>query len=355
MYSYKMWNMTFDEVENNRDLPFGFEPMTFHETKRGNVQSFNIEELDALTSLYRNNESFCQKLEEYKGKYIFGNRHIITITHEANGNFYQDEPIYDDKMVYDTAQIIRQKKREKRGSSIGNYNKVNEFIEYIKDLAVNDESYLYIIEPEKLVGKISDDDIYALRSYIKDDSYNRSGKIVEKNLRSLLYEYRVYSKAKEQCLNNGESFELIQNDLDIISKKISKNIKDNYRVFRNLVVWENKYLEVLEKQIKNVSSKEKLGSLSVLIEEIKLQKNYRNDRIPKSQVAEFYDNKEEIRESAELNYRENNNDTDDELMNFYFNEGGIDEVMKNVSIDDIYGNKNTYNTAVKLGVVSKRK
>ena len=205
------------------------------------------------------------------------------------------------------------------------------------------------------VVKISDNDIYSLRSYIKDDSYNRSGKIVEKNLRSFLYEYRVYSKAKEQCLNNGESFELIQNDVDTVSKKISKNIKDNYRVFRNLVVWENKYLEVLEKQIKNVSSKEKLGSLSVLIEEIKLQKNYRNDRIPKSQVEEFYDNKEEIRESAELNYREKNNDIDDELMNFYFNEGGIDEVMKNVSIDDIYGNKNTYNTAVELGVLSKRK
>lgn len=352
---YSMWNNSFYVIELTwKNESSKYSPMAFHTSDRGMVTKFKIEELDSLTSVYKDEQNFYNQLLKYGNTYIKEKNSSIIITHTKNGKLYQDIPIYNDKMIRDMSHEIRIKKGQKKSKNrilLSNSEVLLKFIDYIKGLVLDDNAYNYLLNPDFISKDISLDDKKALYTLIKDDVINTDGKVVAKGLRSLLNEYRVDYNAYKECIKNDESTLDISNDISKLEEKINYVIRSDYRTLRNLVAWENKYLEILKKQKNMTDSKREYTICSDLIQEVEMQKKYRNGEIPLEVLEMFYQDRDAITEYIEYKDKVIN----DEEMLFYYQQGGIDEVMKNISIDEIYGNESKYQDAVKLGIVSKRK
>lgn len=352
---YSMWNNSFYVIELTwKNKSSKYSPMAFNTSDRGIVTKFKIEELDSLTSIYKDEEAFYNQLLNYGNTYIKEKNSNIIITHTKNGKLYQDIPIYNDKMICDMSHEIRIKKGQKKSKNrilLSNSEVLLEFIDYIKGIVLDDNAYNYLLNPDFISKDISADDKQSLRLLIRDDVINSEGKIVSKGLRSLFNEYRVKYNAYKECIKNDESTLDISNDISKLEEKINYTIRSDYRILRNLVAWENKYLEILQKQKNMTDSKREYAICSDLIQEVEMQKKYRNGKISFEALETFYRDQEVMKECRE----QEDTSVRDEKMLFFYQQGGIDEVMKNISIDEIYGSESKYQDAVKLGIVSKRK
>lgn len=347
---YRMYNCTFEELKNDKKIrPFCFQVGTELRDK------FKIEELDLLTSRFESEEDFCLSLEKFKDKYVDKNKRNIIITHDWSSKIYLDEPIYNDMMILISANELTQKKKNKSNSNkrvllCNEYVQI--FINQIIRYAVRFDIYPYFLEPELLEGVISEDDILSLNKYIKED-FVKNGRII-KGLKPLLIEYsRVYNKYIEYG-NRGFLRDEIVSRIDSIEEEISYLIRSDYRNLRNLVAWENKYIEVLTKQLEGISSFYYKIKIRKQIEDIKMEKLYRNGMIDENELDKYYEDSSD--EFAYYNEVSNDvindhfNDNND-IYNLYKN-GEIDEVMKYKDIDEIYDDSDNYKTAVELGIVS---
>ena len=351
---YYIWNDHFENVESyvKTGSPI-CNPMIFDTSRCGLTDKFKIEELDALTSQYKDNKSFIEALLKYDNKYIKNENHSnIIITHKRKDNVYRDDIIYDDLMINKAAkELISKKKNKATGETvlISNDEVLLEFIEYIKGLVTNEYLRQFVLDS---VSKYENNtDLIMLERLITDDVISKDGNLIKKGLKSLLSDYAFFCNVYSQCLETGESTEDVQKDIDKLNNQINYQIRGDYRVLRNLVAWENRLLKFLTELREGCGSYLENVTLSKLIDEIKIQKQYRNGNVELCTVETFYRDREFMYEDVSCSSQPIEN----KELSTMFQYGGIEEVMKNYDLDEIYGSTQNYKDAVKLGIVKERK
>ena len=354
---YYIWNENFDNVYSYEKVGSPIcTPMTFNTSRCGLTNKFKIEELDALTSGYKSQESFIEELAKYGDKYIKNSRFkSIVITHKRKGKVFNDDIIYNDLMIHNASKELI---RKKNGSSskdiilIDNSEVLLEFIDYIKQLALNDFAKKFIFDPYHFSGNSKD--IMTANYLISDDILDNNGKIIKRGIRSLLSEYVFANCIYKQCLEMDEEINDSLEDIERISTQINYHIRSDYRVLRNLVVWESKFLQVLNDLKENSNNQKEKSSIIKLIEKIKIQKEYRNGLISLDSLEDFYRNNDEIDEECLYSSNISSTIENEELANMY-KTGGIEEVMNFYDLDEIYGSQKNYQDAVKLGIIKEKK
>lgn len=339
---YRILNIDFNEQlesEVYRKTKLTEKELIFDIGRKSKSGVYKIEELDYFTAQYKNEEDFYNTLVEHK--YInkeTSTTKSITISHLNRDKLIHDEAIYDDKMVVKTAIDFIAKKRkaipnkEKRVILIDNSEEVLEFIEYIKDLALDKVSRKYLLGPYPL---FTDMEEVSLKKMIPQEVHDINGTLKTKGLTGLLRDYidcfRIYHKS----LEDNDGVLEASSDLDNINSKIDKFIRGNYRVFRNLIVWESRYEKILKKELELSTDLTTRNTLSVLLEEVRLQKAYRNKRISIETLEAFYEEKKDRLEYIPVEDTRINNE---ELERLY-QEGGIENIMTNVDTNTLYSRK----------------
>ncbi len=359
---YRMWNKSFEELDIESDKAFSFK------TSRGLTDKLKIEELDALTSRFSSQEDFYDALFQL-GNYVDGSDKNIIITHSKNKVIFLDNPIYNDKFIYSCAIELIQRKKEPGDISI-RYDKTNyypqtkpiillrnseamlSFIDYIKELSLNPYAYKYFLN-QSLLDDISESDKLYLGDCLYDDIY-ANGKLVKRGIKSLL---RKYVELVHESDNRSD----IESEIDYIEREINLCIRGDYRVLRRLVEWEDRCLEILKKQQTRTISLVKKRKYAVLESDILIHKQYRNGEVSAYALRKYYNNRVDICEEeameddlAHQDYYENIFRYDESELSNLYSEGGIENVMNFMDVDEIYGNPNNYGSAVKLGIVKEK-
>lgn len=281
-YTYSMYNTDFFTLkctDNN------YEPFVFQDNN-GSRDKFRIEELDLITSKYESFDSFYSELLKYNGRYIKGNDKDIVIVHEHNGNLYNDEMIFNDKMVASVASKVKNNVKAKDGLLIPYSTSIYYFIKNIEDIATSSQ-YRYLLEPDR-IQNISVNDMNVLSSCIKKD-IKTDDKTVKKGIHSLLVEYREAFQKNNEYIVNGLANEHTKSEVDRIRNQIDKYVRSNYKVFRDLVAWEQRYNKVLNKQFINEKDSDKKIEYFKLILDIGMEKDLREEKIDDGDIYKYYE------------------------------------------------------------------
>ena len=347
---YSLWNDNLSNVQEY--IKKGYtrnHPLSFNTSNRGVVDKFKLEELDALTTQYKDEKDFVDALSKYGNKYIENPKYQNIIMVRTKGeHIYENDIIYNDLLLHQVAKEVINKKQNKTSGekiTIDNSDKVIGFINYIKRLATDENSKDFLLQP--LIYNADDKNLIELNRLIDDDIV-KDGIVIKKGLKSLLSSYVYAVKTYNECIRIQESPLEALSEVDRYSKQINEYIRSDYRVFRNLIAWENRYYKTLEFLEKD--SPLKISAPYVkLIQEVKMQRQFRNGKLDQDILNVFYNEWEEEYDNEPPMTIQN------ETMLDLYNEGGVEEVMNHYSIGDIYESKENYETAVKLGIISKNK
>lgn len=280
-YTYNMWNTDFFSLTHKF---LEKEPFTFKD-KNGTRNSFKIEELDLITSKYESFDSFYNALAKFGNKYVDGKNRNIIITHTHNGNLYSDEMIFNDKMVAKIASQVINKENTKDSLPIPASSSLSYFISYIEDIAISSQ-YKYLLMPERIID-ISPYDVNVLKNCIKKDIVSND-KVVKKGIHSLLSDYREAYFKNEECIKSGESNIYTQSELDKLRDQINRCVRSNYKVFRDLVAWENRYIKILNKNFMDEKDNNEKLRIFRLIEDVSMEKELRDGKIDNSDLYKYY-------------------------------------------------------------------
>lgn len=298
---------------------------------------FSIKEIDSLTCGFKNEDEFIEQLRKFGHHYINEDREEkLLLTNYYGGRLYEKQIIFDDRLLQSYAINNRDCKQNAYTEQLG------EFISYIKSIATSDVTSDYLLNPTK-VSSLSVDEKSRLKYIFSPDIDKKQGII------TILSRYKNYMKEYEfQHKNNLDTIE-IERELLYVDKEIKNYFVENYQNLRKMIEWECAYKDILEKKVKETPDTFFQIALSSQLEQIAIYREYRNgisDR--RSQVAVLsVDDAKDIY-SREKGIRDIENE---ELLELYSN-GGIENVMENMSIDDIYSNPND---AEIIGLISKRK
>lgn len=359
---YSMWNANFKDIyidfkRNQEGKTSTNKPFYFSINGSKLKSKFKIEELDFLTSRFKDEISFAEELSkpEYQNNYLHGYPHTpIIITHVANGRIFQDFVIYNDKFITNITSEIRKKKKTRKKQTpiiLDNSGDILDFINYIKSLAIHPTSRKYLLTPEKLPNTIDIEDKYLLKNMIEDDieinTNNYHG--WKKGLRTILNQYLNYSRLLEEKKIQNDSTLEIEDNLNKVNQELNSYFRNDYKNIRNLIVWESLYKTVLEKQISQTEDLEQKQELTSCLEYVKLQKQYRNGRMEPMEW-EYYQDIFLGEELPPTLLRKH--DVQNDRMLELFEEGGYEAVMNGMSADDIYRNSKD---AEALGIIKSNK
>lgn len=280
---YSMYNCDYDTIKRNKDK---IKPFIFSDGQKLR-SSFYIDELDMITSRYQSFNSFYNDLLEFGNKYVDGNDLNITIVHESNkdkSKIYYDEVIYNDKLVYLTALETKNNRKDKNKENLSNTDKLSHFIDYIMKIAVSSTSD-YLLDPESVEG-MSQEDTYFMLSCLKDD-FESNNKTVHRGIRSLLIDYRKSyfdNKSVESEYNNESTYAYMIK----LKEHINEHVRSSYKVFRDLVAWETRYVSVLHKMYSKANSDaDKLYFFKHIVD-TSMEKDFRNDRLTDGDLFRYY-------------------------------------------------------------------
>lgn len=354
---YRILNVNFNEqIENEifKGVKLTKNEIKLDVGRKNRNGEYKIEELDYFTAQYKNEKDFYNEL--MKHNYIDkenSTTESITITHTNRSRLIQDEVIYNDKMISDASAFLISEKRNRtldqksKGDKlilIGNSEVVLEFIEYIKHLALDKISRKYLLGPYPCFDDVSEE---YLKSMIPQEVFGIDGSLKTKGLTGLLKDYVNCSRIYEESNKNGEDRLEVIYALDNINGKIDRLIRGNYRIFRNLVVWENRYERVLLKELETSKDPVVRNTLSVLLTEVKIQKLYRNGMISKDILDAFYEEKSDRLEYVPVEEDCVNNEEIESL----YQDGGLENVMINMDTDALYS---TESNIKDIEVLTKR-
>lgn len=337
---YRILNVNFNEqleCEVFKGIRLTEKEIKLDVGRKNKSGEYKIEELDYFTAQYKNETDLYNDL--IKRNYIdkeSSTTESITITHTSRSKLIKDDVIYDDKMVSDVASFLISKKQNKSFSQkednpilVDNSEVVLEFIDYIKHLALDKMSRKYLLGPYPCFDDVSEE---YLKSMIPQEVFGIDGSLKAKKLTGLLKDYINCSRIYEESNKNGEDRLEVIYALDNVNRKIDRFIRGNYRVFRNLVAWENRYEKVLLKELETSNDPNVKNVLSVLLTEIKMQRSYRNGRISKDTLDVFYEEKTDMFEYVPI---ENDYVNNEELERLY-QDGGLENVMINMDTNTLY-------------------
>lgn len=298
---------------------------------------FSIKEIDSLICGFRNEEEFIEQLRKFGNNYINDNREEkLLLTNYYNGRLYEKQIIFNDRFLQNYAINNRNCKQNTYTEQLG------DFISYIKSIALNEVTSNYLLNPVK-VESLSVDEKSKLKYIFSPDIDKKQGII------TILSKYKNYMNEYEfQHKNNLDTIE-IERELLYVDKEIKSYFVESYQNLRKMIEWECAYKDILEKKIKETSNEFERVALSSQLEQISIYKEYRNgisDRRDQITVLSVDDAKNIYSHKKGIRDIEN-----EKLLELYSN-GGIENVMENMSVDDIYSNPND---AEIIGLISKRK
>ena len=297
-------------------------------------KTFKIEELDLITSAFGSMEYFKKRiLKEYNKDIDFQK---LIIVHNKKDRLFFDDMIFDDKLIFNTAKEIISKKKQRSNCKekiVFENGYVEDFIDYIKNISCDDcfKDYLFDVKNAK--------DLTRAERISLDNCFDKKGYgNTNRNIRYLLQRY-----------SNGTKF-FYDSDDRTYHKAISDNIDclmmTDYRTIRGLVSFENKLLNILCNKLYNGENSENKDKYLHIIGTISKEKAYRNGLYNYNYYDTFCSDRNEENTISDMDYSNN-------YIFSIYQDGGVDSVMKYVDIDDIYGNRENYNTAVSLGVVKQ--
>lgn len=359
---YSMWLDSKKDVyqylknKGNDDVK-KYYPFAFNINGRIGVTKFKIEELDGLTSFFQDEQDFLAELLNYGDTYIKTSpkNHIIITYHKEN--IISSSPvIYNDRLIYFKASEIRRKKKTTKEKVLLEKDVLlKDFVDFMKRLARNKVSRMYLLSPDTLGDDVSYSDKKALKKLIKDDVRKYLGEVngearyqmIEKGIRSLLKDYVRSYELLEHQQKMGISTLRVQQELEQVETEIELYFRRDYRNLRTMIAFENQYLEVLEKSIKYDDRLVNRMLLSPLITEVRLQKDVRNGILDRRALEEYYMSLENPMIPKEPDFIKH------EEVRKLLEEGGISAVMEQLDADQLYG---TYlSDTEKLGITKQKK
>lgn len=358
---YSMWNEKFENIRkdfyrNNGEIK-NINRFSFNIDGRRNVESFRIEQLDFLTSLYKNEKDFIDELCKYQGYYIDDpqNNKPITIAtlNKKNLKIKNVPVIYNDKFINEITSEIRSKKlnrnKEKGKVILDNTEHLIDFVEYVKTLALNEISRKYLVNPRtSLVDEIPIEDRYILKDFISGDKKLKNG-MIKRGLRSILTEYVGYKSFYDKMVNNGYLTLELDANLKTINNDLLMHFRSSYLNIREVIVWEDNLKRILEKQMQDKSCQNR-DEIENCLNYINFQRSYRNDIIDKNEF-EYYQYEFLYDKIEPLILNRKREPIKNEKMLQLFNEGGIAAVWEGMDADEVYRNESD---AVRLGIIRTR-
>ena len=261
---------------------------------------FKLEELDCLTSLYPSEDALLTELaksSQYQS--MINSKSKITIVHKANKKLVSDDVIYDDKFLFRCAKEVRDRKKKGEKATdiyLTATKDVRDFVSKIKNYLLDAETNELILS-DKSIGS-------------------------NPHLRELINNY--VSMIKEPNLEITQ-IKWLQESEDKLNASLRK-----YSIMRKFIVWEKKYKNTEIKTDTTFVQREiDVEGLSKPIEESNMILN--NKRIvPRKKYS-----------LDEL--------LDDNLLYYWYNQGGSAAVLQNMDLDDILQYSKTDLDAVGLG------
>lgn len=316
------------------------EPLQFN-SKNKLKKFFSIKEIDSLTCSYQSEAAFLADLKKYGFSYFQDDSkdHLFLTYENKSGYIKQEEILYNNKLLRYYAIASR------NISTLAPTNQLYEFIEYIKTLALNTTTSPYLLSPGK-IADLSSDEKASLKKSLPQDISSK-GHIIKLSLISYLKQYRDLSLQYKDLDSTLE----VDCELDFINKKIYSCFTESYQNLRQMMIWEKKYQEILKKKMQDSTDDAKKVVLKSQLDQVQTQQNYRNgveDKRSSSKVLSL----EEAQASIMISDNAYNQYTtiQNEFMMELFKKGGIEAVMENMSVDDIYNN---IEDAKRLGILPK--
>lgn len=284
---------------------------------------FSIKEIDSLICGFKDEKEFIEKLKSYGNNYINDNRvEKLLLTSNHNGYLHEKRILFNDKFLQKCAINNRKDKK------IGYTEEVKQFISYIKNIALNDVTSNYLLNPSK-VDCLTLEEKSKLKN-IFPQNVKKSGQII-----SLLKNYKNYMSNYNFQYKNNLSTTEIEQELIYNDKEIKNYFLDNYQNLRKIVEWEHMYKEILMKKMKQTSSKFEQISFMSQIEQVNIYQDYRNGISDKRKQV-FLLSVDDAKAIYEP--KKNTRDIKNEKLRELYSAGGLENVMENMSIDEIYSN-----------------
>ena len=237
------------------------------------------------------------------------------------------------------------KKYKESNIILDNTEHLNDFVEYVKSLALNETSRKYLINPRMSLREIPIDDRYILKDTLKDDKVLRNGTL-KKGLRSILNEYVNYKSYYDKVKNDGYLTSGLDANLRAINNGLLAHFSNDYHNIREVIIWEDRLRIILEKQLSDAECLNK-DNIKSLLNYVNLQKNYRNDKIDKREWLYYQD--AFLFDKVEPIYARNRIIKDEKMLEL-FKLGGIAAVWEGMDADKIYRNEED---AEQLGLIKK--
>lgn len=323
---------------------------------------FKIEEIDSLLCCYKNERNFIEELKKHHLSYLTEkerqNNHL-TLAYRKDKTTKEATIIFDDLLLFEQATDLRKKKRmSRKGQKVctDSTERLEDFIHYIKSLAMNPTTKDFLLNPKHLSYLTYDEKEYLDMDVIKgqtkyetDDFGNDKKVIVKPGIRSLLKDYIRLKELYREESKYGQSSSYLENDLRETESEINLFFRTDYRNLREMIEWENRYVTTLKQVLQrgNISSERK-EIIKLQIEKVQLEKECRNERRTREII--HYDDEKDIFDAL-TDINSNKQQFENERINELFQSGGIESVMENMDLDDILSNRND---AEQLGILPKK-
>lgn len=299
---------------------------------------FTLEEIYSLTALYEDEKSLIEAIKKHNTSYLDSEskNKELTLVYRYNG--LREQPIiYCDLLLHQESMRVRMQKQNK---TISHSKIFYQFVNYIKGMALNETTRDFLLDLNKIEYLSYHEKEYLDIDSLTGDKYNKN----KVGLKTLLQEYIINKRLYDEAIEKKISTNIIEKELREIDKELQKYFSTDYRHIVKMITWENRYIEVLKKQLKkdNISNERK-EIIKHQIIRAKMEKNYRNGL---KECKDSYFN------SEERTYKPNQNNItssgfENETIQMFFNYGGMEEVMNFMDLDDIVSYEND---AKKLGL-----
>lgn len=349
---------SFSKERRNREKYFYDDATPIKFSLSGQIKdNFKIEEIDSLICGYKSEEDFIKELKKHNISYLSAkeqNGSHLTLAYRQKGKTKECPIIYNDLLLLEQAISLRKQKGVVPGKQkilTENSDRLINYIQFIKSLALNKTTRHFILSPKK-IEYLDLDDREKLATDIlldKSDDGNKPGSPKYQGLRTLLENYVFMQEMYDDLYDKNLSTLDIEKELREANRRIYSFFREDYRNLRKMIEWESQYRQVLCSCLnKEGLSKKKKSIILLQIKRLDLVKKQRGCR--EFYVGDLFSIDEEDEYDDHLPTSSFANNFENERIASLFAHGGISEVMAQMDLDEILESKRD---AMLLGVLPK--
>lgn len=287
---------------------------------------FTLEEIYSLTALYEDEKSLIEDIKKHNTSYLGSEvkNNELTLVYKYKG--LKEQPIiYCDLLLHQESMRLRMQKQNK---IVPHSRIISQFVNYIKRMAINETTRDFLLDLNKIEYLSYYEKEYLDIDNLTGDKYNHN----KVGLKMLLQEYIINKRLYDDAIDKKISTNIIETELREINEELIKYFSTDYKHVVKMIIWENRYIEILKKQLKKDSiSNERKEIIKQQIIKLEMEKNFRNG-LNECEIPYYFDEEE--------SYKSNQNnitssDFENETIQMFYNCGGIEEVMNFMDLDDI--------------------